>query len=606
MRNSFRVTDAMRSARPLVAAKAYLSTGFKLVVIHGIGSNGKCTCGKRGCAHPGKHPVAKYFPNGALSGTDNFTTIRQAFREYPDANIAAILDGLTVVDIDGPKGSALFSKIDAPASIKVKTGRGKHVYFTGEYSDGTSKGDQIDILTGANRYVMLPPSRHESGKRYRWLPTKASIPAQLPDNLNKLLPEKRTSKKLLNKKRGLIRKGERNDVMFRIACAIRRRVNDDRVVFEMMKVLNARALEEPLQERELRSAVASSSRYGESRDDLFGRPVETEPLPMEYLWYPYIPRYGLTIIAGDPGRGKSMLTALLAATVTSGKKWPLSDARPSGRKVLLLSAEDNWARVTLHRLLKAGADITNLRQMYRFRALTNDRLELLAEYIEAERPDLVIIDTLSAYMGGARDMHRQNEVGEFLGMLTEIAERTGAAIVGLAHLNKQSNELPMYRIVGSIGFFASIRSALFLGTDPADRERLALAHGKANASEKGQTIVFDMVGGGKEDVPLLVASHHSPATDQDVCRIENNPVGRPRSERDAASEFVLNYLSKKPMPWSSVQRAAAARTIASEGTLNILRAELAKSGKIVQVGRGKQAKWVLGDEDREPFTDESI
>jgi hypothetical protein len=600
MRNSFRVSAEMRSTSRLTAAKAYLAAGLKLIAIHGITKDGGCTCGKRDCSHKGKHPIAKHFPNGVLSATSDFNLIKKVLREFPEANLAASLEGLTVVDIDGPVGNAAFNRLKTPVTIAVKTSRGRHAYFTGEFPGGTAKAKQIDILTGENRYVMLPPSHHESGHEYHWLPTKRNTPAGLPGNLKELLPKRTASISAPNKTGKLIRKGERNDILFRTACAIRRRIDNDRIVLDMMKVLNARGLEEPLSDGELRAAVASSGKYGEAANDLFGPPVETEPLPMEYLWYPYIPRYGLTIIAGDPGRGKSMLTALLAATVTSGQAWPLSKERPTGNKVLLLSAEDNWARVTLHRLLKAGAEIENLRQMYRFKALTNDRLELLAEYIESERPDLVIIDTLSAYMGGARDMHRQNEVGEFLGMLTEIAERTGAAIVGLAHLNKQSNELPMYRIVGSIGFFASIRSALFLGTDPDDRTRLALAHGKANASEKGQTIIFDMVGGGKDDVPLLVPLHLSAATDQDVCKIENNPVGRPSSEREQATEFVLSHLSDTPEPWKAIQLAAEARSIASEATLNLVRAELAKARKIVQIGRGKRARWRLAaDEDQE-------
>jgi archaellum biogenesis ATPase FlaH len=596
----------MRSENRLTAARAYLAAGLKLIAIHGITTGGTCTCGKQDCSHKGKHPIAKYFPNGVLGATSDVSIIRKALNEFPDANIAAALGGLTVVDIDGPRGKAAFGRLDIPRTVKVKTSRGMHVYFIGEIPGGTTKGDQIDILTGENRYVMLPPSIHESGHRYSWLPSRTTTPAAMPDDLNQLAPAKKDTQPSTKKGRKSIPRGERNDVLFRVACAIRRRVNDDRIILDMMRILNDKGLEEPLSDTELRGAVASSGKYGEAVHDLFGPPVETEPLPMEYLWYPYIPRYGLTIIAGDPGRGKSMLTALLAATVTSKQKWPLSNERPSGKKVLLLSAEDNWARVTLHRLKKAGADISNIHVMYRFRALTPERLELLAEYIETERPDLVIIDTLSAYMGGARDMHRQNEVGEFLGMLTEIAERTGAAIVGLAHLNKQSNELPMYRIVGSIGFFASIRSALFLGTDPDDRTKLALAHGKANASERGQTIVFDMVGGGKEDVPVLVASHYSSATDQDVCRVDTNPVGRPSSEREAAIEFVLDFLSDKPTPWKKVQLAAEARSIASEGTLNTVRAELARSKKIVQVGRGKQAEWKRGKADRKPDEDNSI
>jgi archaellum biogenesis ATPase FlaH len=92
--------------------------------------------------------------------------------------------------------------------------------------------------------------------------------------------------------------------------------------------------------------------------------------------------------------------------------------------------------------------------MYKFRALTPERFDQLRKEIEEWQPDLVIIDTLSAYMGAARDMNRQNEVEEFLAELTEIAESAGCGVLAIAHLNKQSAEHPMYRVVGSIGFVA--------------------------------------------------------------------------------------------------------------------------------------------------------
>jgi Arm domain-containing DNA-binding protein/integrase-like protein len=118
-----------------------------------------------------------------------------------------------------------------------------------------------------------------------------------------------------------------------------------------------------------------------------------------------------------------------------------------------------------------------------------------------------------------RDMHRQNEVGEFLAQLTEMSEAIGCAVLGIAHLNKQSVEHPLYRIVGSIGFAASIRSALFLGSDPDDPdnlEKVALAHGKHNASEGGKTMLFRKIGGGREEVPTLEALELSDATATDV------------------------------------------------------------------------------------------
>ena len=259
---------------------------------------------------------------------------------------------------------------------------------------------------------------------------------------------------------------------------------------------------------------------------------------------------------------------------------------PTGNRVLLLSAEDNWPRVTLHRLLKAGANIDNLHHMRRFRSLTDERLEALREHMHSWRPDLVVIDTISAYMGGGRDTHRQNEVGEFLALLTEMAEETGAAIVALAHLNKQGSEHPLYRIVGSIGFVASIRSALFFGTDPSNRERVALAHGKANQSEKGRTIIFEKIGGGRTDVPVLRPVAFSDADETDICRVKKKPVGRPGTEHEEGAAFVLQFLTDEPVPWRAIEKAADRRSIASPGTLNIVRAELAKDGRIVQVGRG--------------------
>jgi hypothetical protein len=268
--------------------------------------------------------------------------------------------------------------------------------------------------------------------------------------------------------------------------------------------------------------------------------------------------------------------------------------------VLLLSAEDNWQRVTLPRLLEYDADIGQIRVMTRFKILSPENLEAMARYIEQEKPKLVVIDTLTAYMGSGRDMNRQNEVGEFLGRLTEIAEDAGCAVLAIGHLNKQSAEHPLYRIVGSIGFAASIRSALFYGTDPTDRSRFALAHGKANASELGRTMIFERFGGGRDGTPVLHPIEFSDANEAEVCRVETNAVGRPASATDAAREFILEFLSDQPVRWEAVESAVTSRSLASVGTLNELRAELAKAGEIEQVGKGKSTRWKLG----EPRTDE--
>src|SRR5262249_43310891 len=136
------------------------------------------------------------------------------------------------------------------------------------------------------------------------------------------------------------------------------------------------------------------------------------------------------------------------------------------------------------------------------------------------------------------------------------------------------------------------------GKDPDNKNRLALAHGKSNAAPKGQTITFEIAGGGRDDVPRLQAVNFSEATEHDVCRVERNQVGRPDDARQGAIEFVLKYLSERSVPvsWEKVLEDAERRSIASAGTLNNIRTELAKAGKIIQVGKARNARWELAGE----------
>lgn len=64
--------------------------------------------------------------------------------------------------------------------------------------------------------------------------------------------------------------------------------------------------------------------------------------------------------------------------------------------------------------------------MHSFRTLSDERLAALAEYVRKYEIDLVAIDTLAIYMGAARDMHRPNEVGEFLAFLNGVTEESVA------------------------------------------------------------------------------------------------------------------------------------------------------------------------------------
>jgi hypothetical protein len=85
--------------------------------------------------------------------------------------------GVWVLDLDGPEGEASLATLEAengplPATVEALTGKGRHLYFTmpGTGDVRNSAGmvaPGIDVR-GTGGYVVLPPSRHPSGRRYAW------------------------------------------------------------------------------------------------------------------------------------------------------------------------------------------------------------------------------------------------------------------------------------------------------------------------------------------------------------------------------------------------------------------------------------------------------
>lgn len=78
---------------------------------------------------------------------------------------------------------------------------------------------------------------------------------------------------------------------------------------------------------------------------------------LKWLWPGRIPLGKLTLLAGDPGLGKSLVTLDIASRVSNGWSWPDNPlvSQPAG-DVILLNAEDDLADTIAPRLDRAGAD----------------------------------------------------------------------------------------------------------------------------------------------------------------------------------------------------------------------------------------------------------
>ena len=220
-----------------------------------------------------------------------------------------------------------------------------------------------------------------------------------------------------------------------------------------------------------------------------------KPTQVHWLWQGRIPLGTITLLDGDPGLGKSLITLDLAGRVTRGL--PMPDGSPGiegGAGAVLLSAEDDLTATILPRLLAAAADMDRVellrgakttdpetgQTLERFFLLPHD-LPYLEEAIQEKAARLVVIDPLMAFLDGTVNSWRDQDVRAVLAPLAALAERAGAAILILRHLNKATGMSAIQRGGGSIGIIGAARSGLLVAKAPddPDHERV-LASSKSN------------------------------------------------------------------------------------------------------------------------------
>lgn len=320
-----------------------------------------------------------------------------------------------------------------------------------------------------------------------------------------------------------------------------------------------------------------------------------QPQRVEWLWPGRIPLGKLTILDGDPGLGKSVLTLDLAARVSRGMGMP--DGEPGEdrepRGVVVLTAEDGLEDTVVPRLEAAGADLSrilglptvkdNLGDEERLPSLPTD-----ADYIRdaAKRmmAALVIVDPLTAYLGTEINSHKDTDCRRALWPLAKLAEETGAAVLVVRHLNKAAGGNPLYRGGGSIGIIGAARSGLLVARDPDNPDGRVLASTKCNLAKLPPSLSFalDAASNGALRIGWTGPSAHT----------ADSLLAAPRDdeERDAVQEAVdvLRSILIGRRKVADVKREARGAGVSER---SLLRAKAVLGVKSERIGFGPEGEW---------------
>lgn len=274
-------------------ALGYLQLGYPIFPVCSS-AIGQHRHGASPCANVGKRPLVAWEPFQTRLPTIN--EVRAWWTRWPNANIGmptGALAGVVVLDADSSEAKKLAMEqggVDrTPAVFTGKPG-GIHFWLAhpGEVvSNFARKRPGLDFR-GDGGYVLVPPSLHASGARYRWVEGTAALsPAPVPPWLLTLLHggaseagaegEGRAPLDLDEIVSG-VPEGQRDDAMWRLACKLR---NDgvDRQYAELIVRQAARACSPPFDATVALEKVARAYREYEPEPTFTPGGSFTSPLP---------------------------------------------------------------------------------------------------------------------------------------------------------------------------------------------------------------------------------------------------------------------------------------------------------------------------------------
>ncbi len=212
----------------------------------------------------------------------------------------------------------------------------------------------------------------------------------------------------------------------------------------------------------------------------------------------------LVLVGGDPGIGKSTLLLQAAGRLAA-----------SGRSVLYISGEESLRQIKMR-----AERIKDFDDRARFLAETN--LDLIAETLKAEKPEIVVVDSIQTIyrdeINGAPGSISQ--VRESTSVLLQLAKGLGIMIFIVGHVTKDGT------VAGPKMLEHMVDTVLYFEGDKQASYRI-LRGIKNRFGSTNEIGVFEMAGDGLREVPnpsdyLLSGTSQEVSGSVITCSVEGN------------------------------------------------------------------------------------
>jgi RecA-family ATPase len=348
--------------------------------------------------------------------------------------------------------------------------------------------------------------------------------------------------------------------------------------------------------REYQDADAQSS----PRTLIVGSMDHVQPEEVRWLWPGRIPLGKLTMLDGDPGLGKSLVTLDLASRVSTGAPMPGTTERSKPAPVVILTAEDGLGDTVRPRLDGLRANVSMIHAVIGVKLESGGEqgvtfpvdLEALQATVLKLQAKLVIIDPFMAFISDGVNTRIDHDVRRLLAPLARLAEATRAAVVVIRHLNKASMGSALYRGGGSIAFIGAARAGLLIARDPEDEQRRVLATTKMNLAPEPPSLAFTIENAsGAPCIRWLGETYHKA---NDLVSASADEDGR--QEAQDLRAFVREMVETAPRTHKeAVAAIRAAGFDAAERTIRRARKAAGVHVKRQGFGPGSVVVWALGN-----------